>query len=61
VRKVVAERSIGHDWLVTNGLDAGDKVIVDGLQQVRPGVAVSAVQATPATTPAPAPAATAAR
>jgi membrane fusion protein, multidrug efflux system len=51
VRKVVAQRSIGHDWLVTDGLKAGDKVIVDGLQQVRPGVAVSAVQAQPAAAP----------
>lgn len=42
-RKVVAERAIGPDWLVTSGLAAGDRVIVDGLQKVKPGVAVKAV------------------
>lgn len=40
VRKVTIERSIGNQWLVTDGLKAGDKLIVDGLQQVRPGMPV---------------------
>ncbi|MCS2148629.1 efflux RND transporter periplasmic adaptor subunit [Scandinavium manionii] len=41
VRNVTASQAIGRQWLVTNGLNAGDKVIVSGLQKVRPGVSVS--------------------
>ena len=44
-RKVTAERAIGADWLVTEGLAAGDRVIVDGLQKAKPGAAVKAVPA----------------
>lgn len=33
-------RSFGQDWLVLNGLSAGDKVITAGLQKIRPGVTV---------------------
>ena len=36
------DRTIGSDWLVTKGLKDGDKVIVEGLQNVRPGKKVSA-------------------
>jgi membrane fusion protein (multidrug efflux system) len=39
---VQATRAIGANWLVTGGLAAGDKVIVDGLQQLRPGMEVLA-------------------
>lgn len=44
-RAVTADRAIGGDWLVTAGLAAGDRVIVDGLQKVQPGAAVKAVPA----------------
>ncbi len=44
-RVVTADRAIGDAWLVTAGLAAGDRVIVDGLQTVKPGVAVKAVPA----------------
>jgi membrane fusion protein (multidrug efflux system) len=44
-RVVTADRAIGDAWLVTAGLAAGDRVIVDGLQKVKPGVAVKAVPA----------------
>ncbi|GAB6038003.1 efflux RND transporter periplasmic adaptor subunit [Fundidesulfovibrio butyratiphilus] len=30
-------RAVGDKWLVRSGLEAGDRVIVDGLQKVRPG------------------------
>lgn len=36
-------RAIGDRWLVTDGLAAGDRVIVEGLQKVRPGDTVRAV------------------
>jgi len=48
VREVKVSRTIGDDWLVDNGLAAGDRVIVEGLQKVQPGMAVKAVEATPA-------------
>jgi membrane fusion protein (multidrug efflux system) len=31
----------GHDWIVTKGLAAGDKVIVDNLMKLRPGAPVA--------------------
>lgn len=42
----------GNDWIIEEGLNAGDRVIVEGLQKVRPGAAVNAVPWQPAT-PAP--------
>ncbi len=44
-RSVTAARAIGNDWLVTDGLAAGDRVIVDGLQKIRPGAEVLPVPA----------------
>ena len=35
-RKVVANRTVGDDWVVTDGLKSGDKVIVQGLGKIRP-------------------------
>jgi membrane fusion protein (multidrug efflux system) len=47
---------IGSDWAITSGLNAGDRVIVDNLLKIRPGVAVT--EAPPAAAaPAPGPAA----
>jgi membrane fusion protein (multidrug efflux system) len=43
LRTLHAERTIGESWLVTSGLSAGDKVIIDGLQKVAPGAEVKAV------------------
>ena len=43
VREVVAPQAIGDKWLVTKGVKPGDKIIVSGLQRVRPGVAVQIV------------------
>ena len=35
---------IGDQWLVTEGLADGDRLIVEGLQSVRPGMAVEAIE-----------------
>jgi membrane fusion protein (multidrug efflux system) len=43
LRRLQTERTIGENWLVTNGLSAGDKVIIEGLQKVAPGAEVKAV------------------
>lgn len=42
-RPVDITRAVGNRWLVQNGLTTGDRVIVDGLQKVRPGDKASAV------------------
>ena len=44
-RELQLGRAIGNRWLVESGLAAGDRVIVDALQFLRPGMAVSAVPA----------------
>lgn len=41
VRPVVAGRWIGTDWVILEGLKAGDKVIVDNIIKLRPGTPVS--------------------
>jgi membrane fusion protein, multidrug efflux system len=51
VRPVKVAQSIGDKWLVDDGLRAGDKVIVEGLQKIRPGAPVKASEAGPAATP----------
>lgn len=59
---VKAPQAIGDRWVVTEGLKGGEKVIVEGLQKVRPGAPAKAVpfQAPKtADAPASAPAATA--
>ena len=42
-RMLTLDRALGDRWLVTKGLAAEDRVIVDGLQRVRPGAEVKAV------------------
>ncbi|MCX5645646.1 MAG: HlyD family secretion protein, partial [Phycisphaerae bacterium] len=39
-RMLTLDRAIGDQWLVSSGLAAGDRVIVEGIQKVRPGAAV---------------------
>lgn len=43
-RTVQVDRTIGDRWLVESGLAAGDRVIVEGLQKVRPGAHVEAAE-----------------
>jgi membrane fusion protein (multidrug efflux system) len=47
----------GDEWVVRGGLKPGEKVIVSGLQKVRPGAPVRVAGAKPAAAPAAAPAA----
>ena len=42
LRTLKADQAIGDKWLVTEGLKDGDRVIVTGLQKVKPGVQVKA-------------------
>ena len=43
-RPIVAERAIGDRWLVTSGLKDGDKLIVEGLNKIGPGMPVKATE-----------------
>ena len=40
-RPVVTGQWKGRDWVILNGLQAGDKVIIDNLIKVRPGMPVT--------------------
>jgi membrane fusion protein (multidrug efflux system) len=51
-RILQASRTIGDQWLVDEGLQAGDRVIVEGLQKVKPGGMAKAVEAGAAATAA---------
>jgi membrane fusion protein (multidrug efflux system) len=42
-RPIKVARTVGDNWLVSGGLKAGDRVIVEGIQRVRPGTPVKAV------------------
>jgi membrane fusion protein, multidrug efflux system len=41
-RSVELDRAIGDEWVVTEGLASGDRLIVAGLQRVKPGMEVIA-------------------
>jgi len=40
MRQVTVDRAVGDKWIVTDGLKAGDKLIVEGLVNLRPGTVV---------------------
>jgi membrane fusion protein, multidrug efflux system len=42
-RMITVDRAIGDKWLVSSGLKPGDRVIVEGIQKVRPGASVKVV------------------
>lgn len=42
-RTITVARAIGDKWNVSSGLEPGDKVIVEGMQRVQPGVPVKVV------------------
>jgi membrane fusion protein (multidrug efflux system) len=45
---IVATRSIGNRWLITQGLKVGDQVVVDGAEKTMPGTPVAAEPVTEA-------------
>lgn len=46
MRVLVTDRAIGDRWLVTSGLAAGDRLIVEGLNKIGPGMPVHATEVT---------------
>ena len=55
-RDVVTTRTVGDKWLVSSGLKPGDKVIVEGTGNVKPGQPIRPVPAGSKPKPAPPPA-----
>jgi membrane fusion protein (multidrug efflux system) len=47
-RDVELGARLGGEWIVKSGLAPGDRVVVDGVQKLRPGVAVRAEPSSPA-------------
>jgi membrane fusion protein (multidrug efflux system) len=52
LRLIKTGRAVGGDWQVLDGLKAGDKLIVQGLQNLRPDMKVTPMPAQTAPTPA---------
>jgi membrane fusion protein (multidrug efflux system) len=46
VQPVSTERALDDKWLISSGLQQGDRIVVSGLQKIAPGAQVSAVEAT---------------
>ncbi len=45
LRKLTTSRAVGDQWLVSEGLKDGDRVIIEGLQKAKPGMVVQAESA----------------
>lgn len=43
-RQLETSQTVGSSWLVSSGLSAGDRVIVEGVQKVQPGAQVRATE-----------------
>lgn len=53
-RDVVASQTLGTDWIISSGLEAGERVVFEGFQRIKPGsqvvakdVDANAIQANP--------------
>ncbi len=55
LRNIQVDRTVGNLWLVSEGLNAGDRLITEGFQFIRPGAEVKAVPAGNVDQPAPQP------
>lgn len=42
-KQITLDRPIGSEWLVSSGLEPGDRIIVEGMLKVKPGIPVKAV------------------
>jgi len=43
-RAVTTARAVGNQWLIEEGLQPGDRLIVEGIQKVKPGQAAQVIQ-----------------
>ncbi len=53
-RLISTSEVIGDQWLVTNGLKAGEKVVLEGVMKIQPGMKVTVAEPKPASPTAPA-------
>ncbi|AJA17169.1 hypothetical protein RPPX_27975 (plasmid) [Pseudomonas putida S12] len=44
-REIQTLRTVGNAWLISNGVTEGERIITEGVQRVRSGIAVNAVEA----------------
>jgi len=44
-RPVVTKQVVGDSWLIDQGLAGGDRIVVEGLQKIRPGAEIRPVEA----------------
>lgn len=51
LRILKADRAVGNQWLITEGIKPGDRVIANNLQRLRPGAPVKAVPFEPSAPP----------
>lgn len=51
IRNVKLADRKGADWVVAEGLQSGEKIVVEGVQKLRPGIAVRAVPFVPPVSP----------
>ncbi|KQT32376.1 hemolysin D [Sphingomonas sp. Leaf412] len=51
-RKLTTSRTIGDDWVVTGGLNPGDRIVMEGAMMLRPGMAVKTAPWNPNAKPA---------
>ncbi len=49
---VETERAVKSQWLISSGLSSGDRLIVDGLQRIQPGMPVTPVNTAQESAPA---------
>ena len=54
LRMVKAAERIGNDWVIDAGLQAGERIVVEGVQKVRAGTKVTPIPMTTVDTAAPA-------
>ena len=45
MREIETARTVGNTWLIDKGLQAGERVVTEGVQKLRPGMKVSPVDA----------------
>ena len=46
LRQIETLRTVGNAWLVGKGIEAGERVVAEGTQQMRNGIQVKPVEAT---------------
>ncbi|WP_411819854.1 efflux RND transporter periplasmic adaptor subunit [Hyphococcus formosus] len=44
IRMVKTDRAIGDQWLIADGLEAGERIVYEGFQRIRPGTPVTPVE-----------------